>query len=277
MGPGDIRDRALAFLRLRLDEVVRGVPSRAWPEDRDAILEDLEARAEGLPCMVSLHDIREIEPVWFNPQAMKFFGFEEDWVGILDHSFYLQTTHPSNTVVFLEATKYLTGDRSGSLDLLYCLKCRTGEYKRVWGSSRPIAVDGHDLAKSPLMLMFQIPEAEVELLGAEITPAERSSAPREKNVASPVWHRWRRRIFEERAREYGLTPREMEVVEWVVQGRSDGEIAEGLKISRRTAEKHVSNVLLKCKAANRRALNSIWDDGQSRFEVEGSGMLRQQG
>jgi ATP/maltotriose-dependent transcriptional regulator MalT len=50
---------------------------------------------------------------------------------------------------------------------------------------------------------------------------------------------------------FGLSPREMEVLRLVADGRTDRQIAEALFISRRTAEWHVRNVLGKLGAANR--------------------------
>ncbi|HJT99879.1 MAG TPA: response regulator transcription factor, partial [Actinomycetes bacterium] len=43
----------------------------------------------------------------------------------------------------------------------------------------------------------------------------------------------------------GLTPRELEVLRLVAAGRSNGQIAEALFISRKTASVHVSNILAK--------------------------------
>jgi DNA-binding CsgD family transcriptional regulator len=48
-----------------------------------------------------------------------------------------------------------------------------------------------------------------------------------------------------------LTAREAEVLRLLVAGRSDQEIAETLFISRRTASKHVSNILAKLEVPTR--------------------------
>ena len=45
--------------------------------------------------------------------------------------------------------------------------------------------------------------------------------------------------------ELGLTARELEVLALVAAGRSNGQIAEALFISRKTASVHVSNILAK--------------------------------
>jgi DNA-binding CsgD family transcriptional regulator len=50
---------------------------------------------------------------------------------------------------------------------------------------------------------------------------------------------------------FGLSPRELEVLRLVADGRTDRQIAEALFISRRTVEWHVRNVLGKLGAANR--------------------------
>lgn len=51
--------------------------------------------------------------------------------------------------------------------------------------------------------------------------------------------------------DYGLTPREQEVLALLVQGRSNPEIADALSVSRATAKAHVSNILSKLGVANR--------------------------
>jgi DNA-binding CsgD family transcriptional regulator len=49
----------------------------------------------------------------------------------------------------------------------------------------------------------------------------------------------------------GLTRREAEVLTWIAQGKTNGEIATILGLSRRTAEKHVEHVLHKLGVENR--------------------------
>ena len=50
---------------------------------------------------------------------------------------------------------------------------------------------------------------------------------------------------------FGLTARELEVMRLVAEGRSNGEIAERLFISRKTASVHVSNILAKLGVTTR--------------------------
>ena len=52
-------------------------------------------------------------------------------------------------------------------------------------------------------------------------------------------------------RDYGLTKREMEVLELLVQGLNNPEIAEELVVSRATAKAHVSHILAKLDVSNR--------------------------
>jgi len=51
----------------------------------------------------------------------------------------------------------------------------------------------------------------------------------------------------------GLTPREAEVLHWIVQGKRDGEIAHILACSARTVQKHVQKVLAKLCVETRTA------------------------
>jgi NarL family two-component system response regulator LiaR len=50
---------------------------------------------------------------------------------------------------------------------------------------------------------------------------------------------------------FGLTPREQEVLELMVEGMNNPEIAERLVVSRSTAKAHVSNILGKLSVSNR--------------------------
>lgn len=49
----------------------------------------------------------------------------------------------------------------------------------------------------------------------------------------------------------GLTPREAEVLHWIIQGKRDSEIAEILRASPRTIQKHVQSILLKFRVETR--------------------------
>ena len=54
-----------------------------------------------------------------------------------------------------------------------------------------------------------------------------------------------------------LTPRELEVLTLLAQGRSNGEIAAALSIAPRTAKVHVQNILSKLGATNRTEAVSV--------------------
>jgi DNA-binding CsgD family transcriptional regulator len=57
----------------------------------------------------------------------------------------------------------------------------------------------------------------------------------------------------ERLESLGLTPRQAEVLYWISEGKSNPEIGEVLGMSRRTADKHVENILDKLGVDNRAA------------------------
>jgi two-component system, NarL family, response regulator LiaR len=60
----------------------------------------------------------------------------------------------------------------------------------------------------------------------------------------------------------GLTPREIEVLRLVAQGKSNGEIAKDLFLSDKTVKTHVSNILAKLQLADRtQAAIFAWKEG----------------
>ena len=59
------------------------------------------------------------------------------------------------------------------------------------------------------------------------------------------------------APEEDLTPRELEVLALIMQGKTNREIADSLHISQATVRLHVSNILSKLNAANRTEAASI--------------------
>ena len=57
--------------------------------------------------------------------------------------------------------------------------------------------------------------------------------------------------IEEPTTSHGLSPRELEVLQQIVAGRSNAEIADALFISPRTASTHVSHLYAKLGVASR--------------------------
>jgi len=57
----------------------------------------------------------------------------------------------------------------------------------------------------------------------------------------------------ERLHELGITPKESEVLHWVIQGKRDEEIAQILGSSPRTVQKHVQHILTRLKVETRTA------------------------
>ena len=64
-----------------------------------------------------------------------------------------------------------------------------------------------------------------------------------------------------RLRGYGVTSREMDVLQLVAQGLTNGAIAERLVLSPRTVETHVANLVAKTKVAGRSGLARLVKSG----------------
>lgn len=62
-------------------------------------------------------------------------------------------------------------------------------------------------------------------------------------------------LFED---EYGITKREKEIIELVVNGSSNAQIAEKLNISVRTVKVHLSNIFQKLNVSNRLELATLF-------------------
>jgi DNA-binding CsgD family transcriptional regulator len=80
---------------------------------------------------------------------------------------------------------------------------------------------------------------------------------------------WRRTRTSKGADLASLSPREREVARFVAGGASNPEIAASLFLSRKTVERHVSNVLMKLGARNRTELAALVMDA-SQVATEGS-------
>lgn len=67
-----------------------------------------------------------------------------------------------------------------------------------------------------------------------------------------------------RFQEFGLTKRELEIAGLIVEGKSNGEIAQVLFISEATVKKHISNIFEKTGAARREELVRMALGGEKR-------------
>jgi non-specific serine/threonine protein kinase len=67
----------------------------------------------------------------------------------------------------------------------------------------------------------------------------------------------------------GLTRREQEIVELIAHGKSNGEIAGELVVSKRTVEKHIAHILMKLGVTNRSQI-VLWgiESGQARLSED---------
>ena len=58
-------------------------------------------------------------------------------------------------------------------------------------------------------------------------------------------------LTEDSATRFGFTPREKEIINLLLQGKSNKEISEELFVSPRTVEAHIYNIYRKCSVKNK--------------------------
>ncbi len=89
--------------------------------------------------------------------------------------------------------------------------------------------------------------AQTELTGGEFTEAEREgrrlTIDQAIELALALPPKWEETPAKARAEPGGLSSREREVAAMIAQGKSNGEIADELVLSKRTVEKHIANIL----------------------------------
>ena len=116
--------------------------------------------------------------------------------------------------------------------------------------------------------------ARLELARARAALGEREAAHADAAAAVAIleaWPGWRQDEANGLARRLGITPttasaegpggltaREREVAALVAEGRSNGQIAQALYISTKTASVHVSNILTKLGLSNRAEIAAWW-------------------
>ncbi|GIX47894.1 MAG: hypothetical protein KatS3mg131_2105 [Candidatus Tectimicrobiota bacterium] len=77
--------------------------------------------------------------------------------------------------------------------------------------------------------------------------------PGEAGSVTLLLEEHRQALSPEPLRRLGLTPREAEVLFWVAQGKSNGEIATILALRPRTVAKHLEHIYAKLLVENRTA------------------------
>jgi DNA-binding NarL/FixJ family response regulator len=73
------------------------------------------------------------------------------------------------------------------------------------------------------------------------------------------------------AGDLGLTAREVEVLGYLASGKTDGQIAEDLFISKKTVSVHVSSLLRKLDAENRHVAGEVGK--QFGLSADGSALI----
>ncbi|HEV8651335.1 MAG TPA: AAA family ATPase [Actinomycetes bacterium] len=182
----------------------------------------------------------------------------------------------------LEGARTLPGGTSAEADAL--LATCEAEWTRVEGTSDPgrwqAVADAWDKAMQPYPGAYARWRLAEAFLGARLDREQAERAVREAHAtaarlgAAPLRTEVERLARRSRidlaprparpdqaaaaepdttglAGELGLTPRELEVLQLVADGRSNSQIAEALFISAKTASVHVSNILAKLGVASR--------------------------
>ncbi|KMO84759.1 Transcriptional regulatory protein DegU [Mycolicibacterium chubuense] len=163
----------------------------------------------------------------------------------------------------LELYPYLTGrilSRVGGLESVVSIATKGEE--RIDGSGFPRGLVGAELSAADRLLAASVAYHQLlephrdrpalDIPGAARTMREHARAARLDNdsveaVLAAAGHQTPRRT----SRDGSLTPREMEVLRLVAQGRSNREIATALHIAEKTARNHVERVYAKLNVNNR--------------------------
>ncbi|TLD71952.1 helix-turn-helix transcriptional regulator [Phragmitibacter flavus] len=116
------------------------------------------------------------------------------------------------------------------------------------GGFGALTLNRRDRDFSDTELALAIPFARHVGIAYETDQILQSAMPARAAAATKDYTPWR---------QLGLTKRECEVLDWMTQGKRDGEIAVILGISQRTVNVHVHSILSKLKVENRTAAASM--------------------
>ena len=155
-----------------------------------------------------------------NNKTRDFYGYKENDISHMNMNFYFQVFHPSTMVGLIKNWQFFSRNDLGYLEVVYTLKNYKGNYVKVSGISKTVAwnVKGEVLYALSLMCL------------------------QDEYLLSSVREHFK---FDE------LSPREHQVLEKLILGQTNGQIASDLSISDKTVEKSVSSLYKKGNVKSR--------------------------
>jgi len=195
-------------------------------------------------------DIRSVKNLWLNQPGLDFIGCTQKELSQLGFEFFRTMLHPDDLERLMENMKssFEPGLRTVIIETLRIRLKKKARY-RLFTCSKSILETFEDgLMKKVL------------IVASEIRPGTAHGKKRASRPQDPV-------ILTASLPDYHLTPREQQILQLIVNGKRDNEIADQLFISIFTAKKHRTNLVHKYGVPNSAALVAMAvESGEYLFE-----------